>query len=321
MRADVPGPVRFRPAAVRRRLTTVEGFELREMVLHGHRIGYRTAGDGPPVVLVHGMLNSSRHWRSVALALAATHTVIAPDLHGHGHSAGPVGDYSIGAHAAGIRDLLSRLGVDRATIVGHSLGGGIAMQFFYQFPERVERLGLVSSGGLGPEVSPLLRAAAAPGVQALLAGATSRPVLGTLGAAARAADHRRPGLATSLRATRRALQGLDTDQARRGFLWTLRSVIDLRGQKVSARDRLRLAGAVPTLVVWGERDHTIPIEHGRHAHEAIPGSRFVALSRAAHFPHLEDPAGLAAALGDWLDETDPADPLDAGRWRALLDAR
>ena len=151
------------------------------MVLHGHRIGYRIAGDGPPVVLVHGMLNSSRHWRQVALRLARDHTVIAPDLHGHGHSAGPEGDYSIGAHAAGIRDLLSRLGVDRATVVGHSLGGGVAMQFFYQFPERTERLVLVSSGGLGRDVSWLLRSAAAPGVEALLAAATRRPVLGLLG--------------------------------------------------------------------------------------------------------------------------------------------
>src|SRR3954452_20589690 len=158
----------------------MDPFALRETVLHGHRIGYRLAGDGPPVLLIHGMLNSSRHWRQVALALAQTHTVIAPDLHGHGHSAGPQGDYSIGAHAAGIRDLLSRLGIDRATIVGHSLGGGVAMQFFYQFPERTERLVLVSSGGLGREVSWPLRIAAAPGVEALLGAATSRPVLGVL---------------------------------------------------------------------------------------------------------------------------------------------
>src|SRR4051794_20488517 len=216
-----------------------DDFPLREMVLHGHRIGYRVAGSGPPVVLVHGMLNSSRHWRDVALELARDHLVVAPDLHGHGHSAGPEGDYSIGAHAAGIRDLLSRLGIDRATIVGHSLGGGVAMQFFYQFPERTERLVLVSSGGLGREVSWPLRVAAAPGGEALRAGATSRPVLGALELAAR--------LAPVLRPTHRALAGLRTAEARRGFLWTLRSVIDLGGQRVSARDRLHLAGAVPTL--------------------------------------------------------------------------
>src|SRR3954465_8451773 len=145
------------------------GFDAWEVELHGHRAIYRTVGDGPPVVLIHGMVNSSRHWEEVALRLADRYQVIAPDLIGHGDSARPRGDYSLGAPAASSRDLLAPLGADRATIVGHSLGGGVAMQFFYQFPQRVERLGLVSSGGLGREVSPLLRTAALPGVSALLA--------------------------------------------------------------------------------------------------------------------------------------------------------
>src|SRR6201997_2687364 len=145
-----------------------------QMDLHGHRVDYRVAGDGPPLVLIHGMVNSSRHWEQVALRLADRYTVIAPDLIGHGDSATPRGDYSLGAHAAVIRDLLAAIGVDRATVVGHSLGGGVAMQFFYQFPQRVERLVLVSSGGLGRKVSPLLRTAALPGMSALLS-ATIHP--------------------------------------------------------------------------------------------------------------------------------------------------
>src|SRR6266576_214690 len=143
-------------------------FDEWQIELHGHRVIYRIAGSGPPVVLIHGMINSSRHWEEVALRLAHQHTVIAPDLIGHGDSATPRGDYSLGAHAASIRDLLAAIGVDRATIVGHSLGGGVAMQFFYQFPQRTERLVLVSSGGLGHEVSPLLRTAALPGASAAL---------------------------------------------------------------------------------------------------------------------------------------------------------
>ena len=289
-------------------------FRLRETVLHGHRIGFRVAGPEPPerpLVLVHGMLNSSRHWGAVARRLAAAgHTVVAPDLHGHGHSAGPEGDYSLGAHAAGIRDLLSQLGIDRATMVGHSLGGGVAMQFFYQFPERTERLVLVSSGGLGREVSWPLRAAAAPGVDVLLGAATSRPVLAALG--------RLAGRAPTLAPAHRALSGLDTAASRRGFLWTLRSVIDLRGQRVDAHDRLYLAGAVPTLIVWGGRDHTIPVAHAHAARAAIPGSRLVVLGDAAHFPHLEDPAGLARAIVAFLAETAPAEPLDAAAWRRLV---
>src|SRR3954467_9391629 len=138
-------------------------FDAWQLELHGHRVIYRIAGSGPPVVLIHGMINSSRHWQDVALRPAHRHTLIAPDLIGHGDSATPRGDYSLGAHAASIRDLLAAIGVDRATMVGHSLGGGVAMQFFYQFPQRTERLVLISSGGLGPEVSPLLRVAAVPG--------------------------------------------------------------------------------------------------------------------------------------------------------------
>src|SRR5271169_1420624 len=143
-------------------------FDEWQIELHGRRVIYRVAGEGPPVVLIHGMLNSSSHWQSVALDLAADHTVVAPDLIGHGDSAAPRGDYSLGAHAASIRDLLAAIGIDHATIVGHSLGGGVALLFFYQFPQRVERLALVSSGGLGREVGPVLRTAALPGTSALL---------------------------------------------------------------------------------------------------------------------------------------------------------
>src|SRR3954465_4056645 len=143
-------------------------FDEWQIELHGHRVIYRIAGRGPPLVLIHGMINSSRHWEGVARRLAGDHTVIAPDLIGHGDSATPRGDYSLGAHAASIRDLLTTIGVERATIVGHSLGGGVAMQFFYQFPQRTERLVLISSGGLGDGVSPLLRGAALPGSAALL---------------------------------------------------------------------------------------------------------------------------------------------------------
>src|SRR5689334_12421345 len=157
-------------------------FDAWEIELHGHQVVYRVAGEGPPVVLIHGMVNSSRHWRGVAERLAEHHTVIAPDLVGHGDSATPRGDYSLGAHATVIRDLLSALGIERATFVGHSLGGGVAMVFFWQFPERVERLALVSSGGLGPEVSPLLRSAAIPGFRRVIGVFANRAVLRALGA-------------------------------------------------------------------------------------------------------------------------------------------
>src|SRR5438132_2650424 len=167
----------------RGRFALAREFDEWQMELHGHRVIYRIAGSGPPVVLLHGMVNSSRHWEAVALRLAADYTVIAPDLIGHGDSATPRGDYSLGAHAASIRDLLAVLGIDRATIVGHSLGGGVAMQFFYQFPQRTERLVLVSSGGLGREVSPLLRTAALPGASALVSLAAHPRLVSALASA------------------------------------------------------------------------------------------------------------------------------------------
>jgi pimeloyl-ACP methyl ester carboxylesterase len=295
-------------------------FEAWEVELHGHRAVYHAAGSGPPVVLIHGMVNSSRHWQDVAVRLADRHTVIAPDLIGHGDSATPRGDYSLGAHAAAIRDLLAAIGVGPATVVGHSLGGGVAMQYFWQFPERVERLVLVSSGGLGPDVSPMLRGAALPGASALIRLAAGRRSMEALSGVATRLEHRGSKSAIYLRAVARAMRPLERPGSRKAFVETLRSVIDVRGQRVSAVDRLYLLGPVPSLIVWGERDRTIPLEHGRAAHAAIPGSRFVTLPRAAHFPHLEDPRGLANALRSFIDETEPH-RLGEAEWGELLASR
>jgi pimeloyl-ACP methyl ester carboxylesterase len=292
-------------------------FDEWQIELHGHRVIYRIAGSGPPVVLIHGMVNSSKHWERVALQLADSHTVIAPDLIGHGDSATPRGDYSLGAHAAVIRDLLASIGIDRASIVGHSLGGGVAMVFFYQFPQRTERLGLISAGGLGDEVSPLLRSAAVPGAQALLSLAANRRIVDRI---ARTGERMRAGgnkTGVYLEAIARAMRPLERPGARNAFVQTLRAVIDVKGQRISARDRLYLLDAMPTLIVWGERDNTIPIEHGRYTHAQVPHSRFETLPRAAHFPHLEDPDGLAAVLRDWLATTEPA-RLDDADWGSVI---
>jgi pimeloyl-ACP methyl ester carboxylesterase len=295
-------------------------FESWRVHLHGHEVIYRTAGSGPPVVLIHGMVNSSRHWRDVALRLADRHTVIAPDLIGHGDSATPRGDYSLGAHAAAIRDLLTAIGIESATVVGHSLGGGVAMQYFWQFPHRVERLALVSSGGLGREVSPLLRGAALPGAALGLRLAAHPFVLDRLERVADRLRARSSDRGVYLRAIVRAMRPLGQPGAREAFLQTLRAVIDIRGQRVSALDRLYLLGPVPTLIVWGERDHTIPVDHGRSAHESIPHSRFETLPRAAHFPNLEDPEGLAGVLGQWIATTEPC-PLTESEWAELVNSR
>ncbi len=275
--------------------------------LHGHEVRYLVAGSGPAVLLVHGITSRSETWRRVIPRLAERHTVIAPDLLGHGESAKPRGDYSLGSFASGLRDIMIALEVPTATVVGHSLGGGIAMQLAYQFPERVERLVLVNSGGLGREVSLLLRAATLPGAELVLpllfgspvlrpAGAVLGRVLGGLGMRS---SGDLEGIAHGVASLRRA-------EARRAFLHTARSIMDVGGQRVDARDRLYLAESMPSLIVWGERDPLIPADHGRAAHAAMPGSRLEVFEDSGHFPHMDDTMRFVEVLSDFLATTEPA---------------
>jgi pimeloyl-ACP methyl ester carboxylesterase len=292
----------------------------KQIELHGHPVTYREMGEGPPLVLIHGITSSSRTWRSVTPALAEHYTVIAPDLLGHGQSAKPRGDYSLGAYASGVRDLLVALDVPRATVVGHSLGGGIAMQFAYQFPERVERLVLVDSGGLGSEVNIVLRAATLPGseyVIPLLSAPFLRDAADTAG---RFLD--RIGFAPSadMRGMGEGLFSLGAHDARHAFLQTARSVIDQSGQKVDARDRLYLTEEVPSLIVWGERDHVIPVAHGIRAHELMPGSRLELFPAGGHFPFNDDPHRFVEVLHDFISTTEAA-TLDEEHVRGLLNNR
>ena len=277
-----------------------------EITLHGHRVAFRRAGDGPVVVLIHGITSSADAWREVMPTLAEDHLVIAPDLLGHGQSAKPRGDYSLGAYASGIRDLLLALGHDRATVVGYSLGGGVAMQFAYQFPERTERLALISSGGLGDEVHVLLRAATLPLSEYVLPLLASRRLLDAGEWVSRTLGRVGLRAGSDVAEMARGYASLADRDCREAFIHTLRSIVDHRGQRVSARDRLYLASELPALIVWGERDPILPVAHGRAAQKAIPGSRMEILPNAGHFPQLDDPRRFAAIMGDWLYDTDPA---------------
>src|SRR6185295_12446594 len=225
-----------------------------EIRLHGHRIGYRTAGDGPVLLLIHGIAGSSATWDEVLPWLAERYCVLAPDLLGHGASAKPRGDYSLGAYASGIRDLLGVLGHERASVVGHSLGGGVAMQLAYQFPERCERLALVSSGGLGREVHAILRAAALPGSEWVLPLLCTAGLRDAVDAVARTLGKVGLRAGADLDEMWRAFCSLGDADARQAFVHTLRTIIDPGGQRVHAGDRLYLASEVPTLIVWGEHD-------------------------------------------------------------------
>jgi pimeloyl-ACP methyl ester carboxylesterase len=288
-----------------------------EIRLHGHRLHYRIGGDGPLLVLVHGITNSSASWEPVLATLARRFTVIAPDLLGHGDSAKPRGDYSLGANASLLRDFMLALGHERATIVGHSLGGGIAMQFAYQFPDRIERLVLVSSGGLGREVTALLRAVALPGAEFVLPLLVSGPLVSAGATISGWIDRIGVRLGSDVAAMATGFASLQDIEARRAFVQTARAVIDAGGQRVNATDKLYLAEAVPTLLLWGDRDPIIPVRHGIRAHELMPGSRLRIFAGAGHFPHHDDPAGFAAAITEFVDTTQPSEP-DEDRLRRLV---
>jgi pimeloyl-ACP methyl ester carboxylesterase len=216
-----------------------------------------------------------------------------------------------------VRDLVVALGIGPATIVGHSLGGGVAMQFAYQFPERAERLALVSSGGLGRDVHVMLRAATLPGSEWVLPLLASRPALAVGSKIAR--DLQRLGItfATDGREMARGHASLNDAETRGAFIQAMRASIDITGQRVQGNDRLYLATQLPLLIVWGARDRIIPLEHGRLAHELVPGSRFEVFDRAGHFLYLDEPDRFVALLEQWMTSTTPG-IADEEQFRDLM---
>jgi pimeloyl-ACP methyl ester carboxylesterase len=278
---------------------------LQHVTIHGHDVRFRRGGSGEVVLLIHGLAGSSRTWGDVIPRLCDDHEVIAPDLLGHGESAKPVGDYSLGAFASGLRDLLSVLDVPTVTVVGHSFGGGVAMQLAYQHPHLVDRLVLVGSGGLGREVSWLLRLLTLPAAEFLMPIAFPKPIVDRATGVGRELGKRNirsPKLAEMWR----AYASLAGAQNRSAFVRTMRGVIEPGGQLVNAQDRLYLAAHLPTLIVWGDRDGIIPVSHAYRAHELIPTSRLEILEGVGHFPHAEAPEVFCDVLIDFIASTQPA---------------
>ncbi len=275
----------------------------RTVTLHGHAFSYTDSGSGPTLLFIHGILGSQKQWGHLVDRLDDNHRLVVPDLFGHGESDKPVGDYSLGAHAATLRDLLDRLGIAQVTLVGHSLGGGIAMVFSYLFPERVDRLVLVASGGLGREVNPLLRSATLPGAEYVLPVIASGWMRDRIASAARVLGSvgLRPG--RDLTEVWDGFTSLGDADTRRAFLATTRAVIDPGGQSVSAHDYLPDSAPIPTLVVWGTKDRMIPAWHAASATTSIPHCRVELFQGAGHFPHLDEPDRFAALVREFVGET------------------
>lgn len=274
--------------------------EMKYLDWHGERVAYLDEGSGDVILLLHGIAGSSQTWRSLIRPLSRKYRVIAPDLLGHGDSTKPRGDYSLGALSVLVRDILDQLGVTRVTIVGHSLGGGVAMQFVYQHPDYVQRLVLIASGGLGPDVGLVLRAATLPGAELVLPVIAARRLLAP-------GDRvwawlRKVGL-ESPRGEQlwSHYSSLSDGPTRHAFLRTLRSVVDHRGQAVSALSRLNARTDFPVMAIWGERDNIIPVTHAHAAQAIRPDVRLEVLPGVGHFPHAERPDEVAALIEDFIE--------------------
>ena len=306
-----PRVIRFRPG-----LRREGGHPVRYCTIHGYRRAFVSFGEGPALLLIHGIGDSSDTWQPVLEELGRHHTIVAPDLLGHGRSEKPRADYSVAAYANGMRDLLSVLEIDRATVIGHSLGGGVAAQFAYQFPERCERLVLVDSGGIGRSVSPFLRLATVPGVEALMPLFGLPPVRAVTRFTAGVMRHL-TDLGRDADELMAVFDALPDTAARTAILRTLRSGVDWRGQVITMLDRAYLAEGMPTLLIWGRHDAVIPLGHGRLAQAALPGSRLEIFDEAGHFPHHTDPARFVQVVTDFMARTAPAS-FDVEEWRSRL---
>lgn len=287
--------------------------------IHGYRRAFRIAGSGPAILLIHGIADNSTTWEMVQAKLAQRFTVIAPDLLGHGQSDKPRADYSVAAYANGMRDLLSVLDIDRVTVVGHSLGGGVAMQFAYQFPQLVERLVLVATGGVTRDVNIVLRWASLPMGGEALALLRLPLVLPSLQIAGRAAGRLfgSTALGRDLPDVLRILADLPEPKASSAFTRTLRAVVDWRGQMVTMLDRCYLTKSVPVQIIWGTDDVVVPVSHAWMAHAAMPGSQLEIFENSGHFPFHDDPDRFIEVIERFIDTTEPAE-YDQDMLREML---
>jgi pimeloyl-ACP methyl ester carboxylesterase len=287
--------------------------------IHGYRRAFRIAGSGPAVLLIHGIGDNSTTWEAVQAKLAQRFTVIAVDLLGHGQSDKPRADYSVAAYANGMRDLLSVLDIERVTVIGHSLGGGVAMQFAYQFPQLVERLVLVGAGGVTKDVNVVLRLASLPLGGEALALLRLPLMLPAVQIAGRAFGlvFGSTRLGRDLPDVLRVLADLPEPMASSAFTRTLRAVVDWRGQMVTMLDRCYLTGSIPVQIIWGTHDVVVPISHAQMAHAAMPGSRLEIFERSGHFPFHDDPDRFIEVVERFINTTEPAE-YDPVALRELL---
>jgi pimeloyl-ACP methyl ester carboxylesterase len=289
--------------------------DVQYIVVHGYRRAFRISGSGPALLLLHGLACDSSTWRDVIPSLSEHFTVIAPDLLGHGESDKPDADYSLGGYANGMRDLLTILGIDRVTVVGHSFGGGVAMQFAYQFPDRTERVVLISTGGLGKEVTPLIRFLTVPGSSAAIAAATFGPWRSLVSGALRSLSRLPISATRDLDEVARIYEALADPGQRTAVQRVTSHVLNWRGQYVTMTDRSYLARLMPVLVIWGRQDMVIPSTHAELAPTQVSDVHI--LDDSGHFPHKDHPEEVCRLVMEFVASNEPAQ-YHRGRWRTLL---
>lgn len=294
-------------------------FEVEYVTLHGHRRAFVKAGSGPALLLLHGLGCDHTTWDPVIVDLARHYTVLAPDLLGHGLSDKPRADYSLGGYANGMRDLLTVLGIERVTVVGHSFGGGVAMQFAYQFPERTERILLVAPGGVGPEVAPALRAITTPGFHQVM-GLLTLPGVRHLGIAGMRALARTGSKHTRDLAEAAAVyESWKDTRVRTAIRHVVRAVVDWKGQIVTMTDRAYLTETMPLCVVWGRDDVVLPVRQSNTVAALAPHAAVEVFPNAGHFPHKDHPDRFVRVVHHFMRNTQPS-VYDRDRIRALLEA-
>ncbi len=292
-------------------------YDVEFVTIHGHRRAFVKTGSGPALLLLHGLGCDHTTWEPVIEALARRYTVVAPDLLGHGQSDKPRADYTLGGYANGMRDLLTVLGIDKVTVIGHSFGGGVAMQFAYQYPERTERLMLVASGGLGPEVTPAIRAISTPGFHQVMSVLTLPGVRHAGVAGLRALSSLPSSLTRDLDEVATIYDSFRDPKARHAVRHVVRAVVDWHGQIVTMADRAYLTEEMPMWVVWGRNDRVIPVRHANAAAEVAPNARVEVIPDAGHFPHKDHPHRFVKIVQEFIRTTEPA-TYSRARFRRLL---
>jgi pimeloyl-ACP methyl ester carboxylesterase len=274
--------------------------EKRDVEVEGLPIRYLTVGSGPPLVLLHGAGDNSLDWRWIISDLAATHRVYAPDLPGSPDSARPAVDYSPAFFERSVVAFVDALDMGRATFVGNSLGGLIALRLALSEPARVTGLVLVDSAGLGREVNPAFTSVNVPGPFEAAIPFWRTPV----GAYQRAWGRTALLFAHPPGSVPR---GWLAEQCRlalwpgylEAHLATLRALVGPLGQREVLVDRLPSL-KIPTLVVWGARDRVFPESQARDAVAHLPEGSLALIPDCGHMPHVECPDRFLAALDEFL---------------------